>query len=87
MRSSGQCLRLCCSLLPRSYSATSLLQLRRPTCYFDLGDPYSHLLGTEYNSLHDPHLRAYHTRKGNIVRLRRGGFITSDGNVGLGVVG
>ncbi|KAK4812747.1 hypothetical protein QYF61_018296 [Mycteria americana] len=35
----------------------------------------------EYNSLHDPHLQAYHKRKDNIRRLKREGYVTSDGKV------
>ncbi|XP_074964888.1 uncharacterized protein LOC142064166 isoform X2 [Phalacrocorax aristotelis] len=56
-------------------------KLQRPSCYFDLGDPYGRRLPTEYNSLHDPHLRAYHKRQDNLQRLKRGGFVTSDGKV------
>lgn len=76
---------LCCSLLPPSYSGKSLLQLHQPSGYFNLGDPLCHLLSTEYNSLHDPHLRAYHKRKDNLQRLKREGYVTSDGKVGLDV--
>lgn len=76
---------LCCSLLPPSYSGKSLLQLYQPSGYFNLGDPYCRLLSTEYNSLHDPHLRAYHNRKDILQRLKREGYVTSDGKVGLGV--
>lgn len=76
---------LCCSHLPPSYSRKSLLQLHQPSGYFNLGDPYCHLLSTEYNSLHDPHLQAYHKRKDNLRRLEREGYITSEGNVGLDV--
>ncbi|KAK4812578.1 hypothetical protein QYF61_009750 [Mycteria americana] len=44
--------------------------LHQPSGYFDLGDPCCRLLSTEYNSLHDPHLRAYHKRKDNLQRLK-----------------
>ena len=76
---------LCCSLLPPSYSGNSLLQLHQPSGYFNLGDPYCRLLSTEYNSLHDPHLRAYHKRKDNLRRLKREGYVNSEGKVGLDV--
>ncbi|KAK4812744.1 hypothetical protein QYF61_018293 [Mycteria americana] len=56
-------------------------KLHRPSCYFDLGDPYCRLMRAEYNSLHDPHLQAYHKRKDNIRRLKREGYVTSDGKV------
>ncbi|KAK4812572.1 hypothetical protein QYF61_009744 [Mycteria americana] len=59
--------------------------LHQPSGYFDLGDPCCRLLSTEYNSLHDPHLRAYHKRKDNLQRLKREGYITSDSKVGLHV--
>ncbi|XP_075023153.1 fibrous sheath-interacting protein 2-like [Calonectris borealis] len=55
--------------------------LHQPSGYFNLGDPYCRLLSTEYNSLHDPHLQAYHKRKDNLQRLKREGYITSDGKV------
>ena len=76
---------LFCSLLPPSYSGMSLSQLLQPSGYFNLGDPCCRLLSTEYNSLHDPHLRAYHKRKDNLQRLKREGYITSDSKVGLHV--
>ncbi|XP_075022243.1 fibrous sheath-interacting protein 2-like [Calonectris borealis] len=56
-------------------------KLHQPSGYFNLGDPYCRLLSTEYNSLHDPHLQAYHKRKDNLQRLKREGYITSDGKV------
>ncbi|KAM6106518.1 fibrous sheath-interacting protein 2-like isoform 3-T6 [Phoenicopterus ruber ruber] len=56
-------------------------KLHRPSCSFDLGDPYCRLMRTEYNSLHDPHLQAYHNRQDNIRRLKRAGYVTSDGQV------
>ncbi|XP_075022238.1 uncharacterized protein LOC142089545 isoform X2 [Calonectris borealis] len=56
-------------------------ELHQPSGYFNLGDPYCRLLSTEYNSLHDPHLQAYHKRKDNLQRLKREGYITSDGKV------
>ena len=71
------------ALLPRSRSGTSLLQLHLPSGHFDLGDPYCRLLRTEYNSLHDPYLKAYHKRRRNFRRLKEAGYITSDGQVGL----
>ncbi|KAM9598515.1 uncharacterized protein ACIBXB_004252 isoform 1-T1 [Morphnus guianensis] len=56
-------------------------KLHQPSGYFNLGDPYCRLLSTDYNSLHDPHLRAYHKRKDNLQRLKREGYVTSDGKV------
>ncbi|KAM8996762.1 uncharacterized protein PRD47_013326 isoform 1-T1 [Ara ararauna] len=48
---------------------------------FNLKDPYCRLLSTEYNSLHDPHLQAYHHRKDHLQMLKREGSITYDGKV------
>ncbi|XP_075625145.1 uncharacterized protein LOC142604181 [Balearica regulorum gibbericeps] len=56
-------------------------KLHRPSGYFDLGDPYCRLMSAEYNSLHDPHLQAYYKRKDNLQRLKKGGYVTSDGKV------
>ncbi|CAM9185434.1 unnamed protein product [Bubo scandiacus] len=56
-------------------------KLHLPSGHFDLGDPYCRLLRTEYNSLHDPHLKAYHKRRHNFRRLKEAGYITSDGQV------
>ncbi|XP_005876660.1 PREDICTED: fibrous sheath-interacting protein 2-like [Myotis brandtii] len=44
---------------------------------FNLTDPYCRLLENQYNSLHDPHLRAYHSRKDIQKRLKEGGYTTS----------
>jgi len=78
-------LSLCCSLLPRSHSATHLFQLHQPSPHFDLGDPYCRRLRTEYNSLHDPHLQDYHNRQDNLQNLKKRGLVTKDGKVGLDV--
>ncbi|XP_071616291.1 uncharacterized protein [Heliangelus exortis] len=56
-------------------------KLHRPSGYFNLRDPYSHLLGMEYNSLHDPHLQEYYHRKDNLEKLKREGRVTRDGQV------
>ncbi|XP_042656671.1 uncharacterized protein LOC122154143 [Tyto alba] len=56
-------------------------KLHRPSCTFNLGDPYCRLLSTEYNCLHDPHLEAYHRRSHNFRSLKRAGYVTSDGKV------
>ncbi|KAK2520566.1 hypothetical protein Q9233_011202, partial [Columba guinea] len=56
-------------------------KLHRPSGSFDLGDPLGRRMSNEYNSLHDPHLQAYHQRKDNLERLKRQGFLTSNGNV------
>ncbi|XP_075302171.1 fibrous sheath-interacting protein 2-like [Opisthocomus hoazin] len=57
------------------------LQLHQPSGYFNLGDPCCRLLSTEYNSLHDPHLRAYHQRKNHLHRLKTEGRVTGDSRV------
>ncbi|XP_074787050.1 uncharacterized protein LOC141972890 isoform X2 [Athene noctua] len=62
-------------------------KLQLPSGHFDLGDPYCRLLRREYNSLHDPYLKAYHNRRRNFRRLREAGLVTSDGQVGLDAVG
>ncbi|XP_061297831.1 fibrous sheath-interacting protein 2 isoform X1 [Pezoporus flaviventris] len=49
--------------------------------FFNLEDPYCRLLSMEYNSLHDPHLQAYHHRKDHLQMLKREGSITYDGRV------
>ncbi|KAK2520588.1 hypothetical protein Q9233_011224, partial [Columba guinea] len=56
-------------------------KLHRPSGSFDLGDPLGRRMSNEYNSLHDPHLQAYHQRKDNLERLKSQGFLTSNGNV------
>ncbi|KAK2529019.1 hypothetical protein Q9966_009351 [Columba livia] len=56
-------------------------KLHRPSGSFDLGDPLGRRMSNEYNSLHDPHLQAYHQRKDNVQWLKRQGLVTSDGNV------
>ncbi|XP_074787052.1 uncharacterized protein LOC141972890 isoform X4 [Athene noctua] len=56
-------------------------KLQLPSGHFDLGDPYCRLLRREYNSLHDPYLKAYHNRRRNFRRLREAGLVTSDGQV------
>ncbi|XP_030358823.1 fibrous sheath-interacting protein 2 isoform X1 [Strigops habroptila] len=49
--------------------------------FFNLKDPCCRLLSMEYNSLHDPHLQAYHRRKDHLQMLKREGYITYDGKV------
>ncbi|XP_045688090.1 fibrous sheath-interacting protein 2 [Phyllostomus hastatus] len=56
-------------------------KLFRPSYDFNLSDPYCRLLGNQYKSLHDPHLRAYHTRKDILRRLKKGGYITSNNKI------
>ncbi|XP_074786983.1 uncharacterized protein LOC141972846 [Athene noctua] len=56
-------------------------KLQLPSGHFDLGDPYCRLLRREYNSLHDPYLKAYHNRRRNFRRLREAGLVISDGQV------
>ena len=62
-----------------------LFQLHQPSPHFDLGDPYSRHLSTEYNSLHDPYLQNYHNRKDNLQNLENRGLVTKAGKVGLEV--
>ncbi|XP_044312023.1 fibrous sheath-interacting protein 2 [Varanus komodoensis] len=56
-------------------------KLYQPTATFDLNDPYCKVMAPRYNSLHDPHLRAYHKRKDNLRRLKRAGHITDRNKV------
>ncbi|XP_077164408.1 fibrous sheath-interacting protein 2 isoform X2 [Paroedura picta] len=48
---------------------------------FDLNDPYCKLMAPKYNSLHDPHLRAFYKRKDNLQRLKKSGFVTDKNKV------
>ncbi|XP_066304427.1 serine-rich adhesin for platelets-like [Branchiostoma lanceolatum] len=48
---------------------------------FDLTDPCGHQMSTEYNLLHDPHLKPFYSFPGVKQRLVRNGFITQDGKV------
>ncbi|XP_054418697.1 fibrous sheath-interacting protein 2 [Pteronotus mesoamericanus] len=64
------------------YYTTKLSEkLFRPSYGFNLTDPYCRLLENQYKSLHDPHLRAYHTRKDILRRLKKGGYITSNNKI------
>ncbi|KAM8812644.1 fibrous sheath-interacting protein 2-like [Rhynchonycteris naso] len=56
-------------------------KLFQPSYGFNLSDPYCRLLGNQYKSLHDPHLRAYHSRKDILRRLKKGGYITSNNKI------
>ncbi|XP_027574909.1 uncharacterized protein LOC113986929 [Pipra filicauda] len=56
-------------------------KLQGPCPYYSLDDPYIHHLSTEYNCLHDPHLRDYHHRKDVLKFLRKQGLVTRDNNV------
>ncbi|XP_027391277.1 fibrous sheath-interacting protein 2-like [Bos indicus x Bos taurus] len=58
-----------------------LRKLYQPTSDFNLFDPYCQLLQTDYNSLHDPHLKSYYRRKDILRRLKKGGYITSNNKV------
>nr|XP_054107809.1 fibrous sheath-interacting protein 2-like isoform X2 [Callithrix jacchus] len=53
-------------------------KLVRPSYGFNLTDPYCRLLENQYNSLHDPHLKAYYKRKDILKRLKKGGYVTSN---------
>lgn len=55
--------------------------LFQPSYGFNLTDPYCRLLDNQYNSLHDPHLRAYHSREDIRRRLKKGGYITRNNEV------
>ncbi|XP_073074648.1 fibrous sheath-interacting protein 2 isoform X2 [Manis javanica] len=64
------------------YSTTKLGEkLFQPSYGFNLTDPYCRILENQYNSLHDPHLRAYHQRKDILGRLKKGGYITNNNEV------
>ncbi|XP_066216216.1 fibrous sheath-interacting protein 2-like [Saccopteryx leptura] len=56
-------------------------KLFQPSYGFNLSDPYCRLLENQYKSLHDPHLRAYHSRKDILRRLKKGGYITSNNKI------
>ncbi|XP_073074652.1 fibrous sheath-interacting protein 2 isoform X5 [Manis javanica] len=56
-------------------------KLFQPSYGFNLTDPYCRILENQYNSLHDPHLRAYHQRKDILGRLKKGGYITNNNEV------
>ncbi|XP_005876093.2 PREDICTED: fibrous sheath-interacting protein 2 [Myotis brandtii] len=56
-------------------------KLFQPSYGFNLTDPYCRLLDNQYNSLHDPHLRAYHSREDIRRRLKKGGYITRNNEV------
>ncbi|KAL8180412.1 UNVERIFIED_CONTAM: hypothetical protein K2H54_021999 [Gekko kuhli] len=48
---------------------------------FDLNDPYCKVMPPRYNSLHDPHLRAFYKKKDNLQRLKKSGFVTDKNKV------
>ncbi|XP_053453727.1 fibrous sheath-interacting protein 2 [Nycticebus coucang] len=56
-------------------------KLFRPSCGFNLTDPYCRLLENQYKSLHDPHLRAYYKRKDILRRLKKGGYVTRNNKI------
>ncbi|XP_077003058.1 fibrous sheath-interacting protein 2-like [Tamandua tetradactyla] len=56
-------------------------KLYQPSYDFNLTDPYCRLLEPKYQSLHDPHLKAYYKRKDILRRLKKGGYITSNNKV------
>ncbi|XP_059962694.1 fibrous sheath-interacting protein 2 [Mesoplodon densirostris] len=66
---------------PLYYTTKLSEKLFRPSYGFNLTDPYCRLLENQYKSLHDPHLRAYHTRKDILMRLKEGGYITSNNKI------
>nr|KAF6450508.1 hypothetical protein HJG59_008382 [Molossus molossus] len=64
------------------YYTTKLSEkLFRPSYGFNLTDPYCRLLENEYNSLHDPHLKEYYSRKYILKKLKKDGYITNDNKV------
>ncbi|XP_076417615.1 uncharacterized protein LOC143270680 isoform X3 [Peromyscus maniculatus bairdii] len=60
------------------YTTNISEKLYRPSFGFNLSDPYCRLMETTYQSLHDPHLKAYFRRKDMLKKLRQGGYITSN---------
>ncbi|XP_054578565.1 fibrous sheath-interacting protein 2-like isoform X2 [Eptesicus fuscus] len=66
------------SLVNNSQQCGDLFQ---PSYGFNLTDPYCRLLDNQYNSLHDPHLREYHSREDIRRRLKKGGYITSNDEI------
>ncbi|XP_077165136.1 fibrous sheath-interacting protein 2-like isoform X2 [Paroedura picta] len=56
-------------------------KLYQPSPSFDLNDPYCKVMAPKYNSLHDPHLRAFYKRKSNLQRLKKSGFVTDKNKV------
>ncbi|KAL8180363.1 UNVERIFIED_CONTAM: hypothetical protein K2H54_021638, partial [Gekko kuhli] len=56
-------------------------KLYQPSPNFDLNDPYCKVMAPKYNSLHDPHLRAFYHRKDNLKRLKKSGFVTDKNKV------
>ncbi|XP_052605733.1 fibrous sheath-interacting protein 2-like [Peromyscus californicus insignis] len=63
------------------YTTNISEKLYRPSFGFNLSDPYCRLMETTYQSLHDPHLKAYFRRKDMLKKLRQGGYITSNNKV------
>ncbi|XP_078578748.1 uncharacterized protein LOC144863447 isoform X2 [Branchiostoma floridae x Branchiostoma japonicum] len=57
------------------------LHARRDDYDFDLTDPCGHQMSTEYNLLHDPHLKPFFSSPYVKHRLIKNGFITEDGKV------
>ncbi|XP_071995599.1 fibrous sheath-interacting protein 2-like isoform X2 [Engystomops pustulosus] len=55
--------------------------LHKPAYEFDLTDPNCYLLKTEYNNLHDPHLRSYFYNKTRHSHLLSRGYISKDNRV------
>ncbi|XP_040599826.1 fibrous sheath-interacting protein 2-like [Mesocricetus auratus] len=63
------------------YTTNISEKLYQPSFGFNLSDPYCKLMGTTYQSLHDPHLKAYFKRKDILKKLKQGGYITSNNKV------
>ncbi|KAM4041614.1 fibrous sheath-interacting protein 2 isoform 2-T2 [Anomaloglossus baeobatrachus] len=55
--------------------------LHQPAYEFDLTDPNCNLLRTEYNNLHDPHLKSFFYNKVRYSQLQTRGYITKNNHV------
>ncbi|XP_058147116.1 fibrous sheath-interacting protein 2-like [Dasypus novemcinctus] len=63
------------------YTTNLSEKLYQPSYDFNLTDPHCRLLETKYQSLHDPHLKAYYKRKDILRRLKKGGYVTGNNKV------
>ncbi|XP_077139046.1 fibrous sheath-interacting protein 2 [Ranitomeya variabilis] len=55
--------------------------LHQPAFEFDLTDPNCYLVRTEYNNLHDPHLKSFFYNKSRYGQLQTRGYITKNNHV------
>uniref|UniRef100_A0A671FEZ7 Fibrous sheath-interacting protein 2 C-terminal domain-containing protein n=1 Tax=Rhinolophus ferrumequinum TaxID=59479 RepID=A0A671FEZ7_RHIFE len=63
------------------YYTTKLSEKLFQPYNFNLTDPYCRLMENQYKSLHDPHLRAYYKCKDILMRVKKGGYITSNNKI------